>query len=129
MFFASRIYPYVSTDLRMMSFLESSLINFSTSSDAFSASSLDVVISIADAISSCSACDKRSAATYLAFAVSSARTNISLGPATESMLTCPNTHLFASATNMFPGPTILSTFGMLSVPYASAAIACAPPAL
>ena len=25
--------------------------------------------------------------------------------------------------------TILSTFGMLSVPYASAAIACAPPAL
>ena len=30
---------------------------------------------------------------------------------------------------MLPGPTILSTFGMLSVPKASAAMACAPPTL
>ena len=30
---------------------------------------------------------------------------------------------------MLPGPAITSTFGTLSVPYASAAIACAPPAL
>ncbi len=30
---------------------------------------------------------------------------------------------------MFPGPTILSTLGMLFVPYARAAIACAPPTL
>ena len=28
---------------------------------------------------------------------------------------------------MFPGPTILSTAGTVSVPYASAATACAPP--
>ena len=45
------------------------------------------------------------------------------------METKPKTCFFASATNAFPGPTILSAFGMLSVPYASAAIACAPPTL
>ena len=35
----------------------------------------------------------------------------------------------ASATNALPGPTILSTFGTVSVPYASAAMAWAPPTL
>ena len=34
---------------------------------------------------------------------------------------------FAAATHALPGPTILSTPGTLRVPYASAAIACAPP--
>ena len=33
----------------------------------------------------------------------------------------------AVATYALPGPTILSTFGIVSVPYASAATACAPP--
>ena len=47
----------------------------------------------------------------------------------ESMLTCPYTARFASATKILPGPTILSTLGIISVPYASAAIACAPPTL
>ena len=84
---------------------------------------------MADAISSCSACDSRSAATYLELAVSSASTITSDGPAMESMLTCPYTARFARATNMFPGPTILSTLGTDSVPYARAAMACAPPAL
>ena len=37
------------------------------------------------------------------------------------------TSAFAAATYRFPGPTILSTRGTVAVPYASAAIACAPP--
>src|SRR5690348_11936867 len=36
---------------------------------------------------------------------------------------------FAAATYALPGPTILSTRGIVAVPYASAAIACAPPTL
>ena len=52
---------------------------------------------------------------------------ISDGPAIISIPTVPNTLLFASATYAFPGPTILSTFGIVSVPYAKAPIACAPP--
>src|SRR6187549_858713 len=39
------------------------------------------------------------------------------------------TSAFADATHRLPGPTILSTRGTDSVPYASAAIACAPPSL
>lgn len=71
----------------MISFLESCAVNFAASSETRSASSRLVVIKIAEAISSCSAWDKRSAATYLGLAVSSANTKISLGPAMESMLT------------------------------------------
>ncbi len=44
-----------------------------------------------------------------------------------SMPTVPNTRRFAAATYALPGPTILSTAGTVAVPYASAAIACAPP--
>ena len=61
--------------------------NISTYLDTLLANSSLVVTRIAEASSSCSACDKRSAATYLGLAVSSARTKISLGPATESILT------------------------------------------
>ena len=64
----------------------------------FSASSWEVVMRIALASSSCSAWLKRSAATNRGFAVSSARTRISLGPAMESMLTFPYTAFFARAT-------------------------------
>ena len=56
-------------------------------------------------------------------------TSISLGPAIISISTSPKTCFLASATKAFPGPTILSTFGIVSVPYASAATACAPPTL
>src|SRR6185437_15405801 len=45
-----------------------------------------------------------------------------------SMATAPVTCSFASATYAFPGPTIRSTRGIDSVPYAIAAIAPAPPA-
>ena len=44
-----------------------------------------------------------------------------------SMATRPNTWRLASATQALPGPTILSTRGTVSVPYASAATAWAPP--
>ncbi len=37
------------------------------------------------------------------------------------------TYAFASATYAFPGPTILSTRGIVGVPYAIAAMAWAPP--
>ncbi len=50
------------------------------------------------AISSCSACEKRSIATQSGFAVASATTRISDGPATMSMPTRPNTRRLAAAT-------------------------------
>ena len=44
-------------------------------------------------------------------------------------ITYPNTAFFARATKILPGPTILSTLAILSVPKARAAMACAPPHL
>src|SRR5207244_5794524 len=41
--------------------------------------------------------------------------------------TVPNTRRLAAATYALPGPQILSTAGIVAVPYARAAIACAPP--
>src|SRR3982750_2006438 len=38
-----------------------------------------------------------------------------------------DTRDFAAATYALPGPQILSTAGIVAVPYASAAMACAPP--
>ena len=60
-------------------------------------------------------------------AVSSATTHTSEGPAIMSMPTSPETIFFAAATYALPGPVILATGAMLSVPYASAPTACAPP--
>ncbi len=60
-------------------------------------------------------------------AVLSAIMRISLGPAGRSIATSLLTCIFAAVTKMFPGPTILSTLGTVSVPYAIAAIACTPP--
>ncbi len=51
------------------------------------------------------------------------------GPAIISIPTEPDTIFFAIATYILPGPTIFETLGMDSVPYASAAIPCAPPTL
>ena len=82
---------------------------------------------IARASSSCSAWEKRSIATQSAGVAPSQMMRISEGPAIMSIPTTPNTCLFAEATYAFPGPTILSTRGMLDVPKARAAIACAPP--
>ncbi len=50
----------------------------------------------------------------------SERTAISLGPAKKSIAQSLATSAFAAATYAFPGPTILSTFGTVEVPYASA---------
>ena len=44
------------------------------------------------------------------------------------MPTSPETSRFVAVTYTFPGPAITSTRGTLSVPYAIAATACAPPA-
>src|SRR6185312_9374490 len=49
------------------------------------------------------------------------------GAAGESIATAPVTWSFASATYALPGPTMRSTGGMVSVPYAIAAMAPAPP--
>ena len=43
------------------------------------------------------------------------------------MPTRPETCRLASCTQTLPGPTITSTGATVAVPYASAAIACAPP--
>ena len=45
----------------------------------------------------------------------------------ESMFTSPKTMRLAVATKIFPGPTILSTLGIVRVPNARAATAWAPP--
>ena len=79
------------------------------------------------AISSCSACEKRSIAIQSGGVLPSAITRISLGPAIMSMPTRPKTRRLACATYALPGPTILSTRGTRSVPKASAPTACAPP--
>ena len=71
----------------------------------------------------------RSMATNSGMAVSSASTHTSDGPAIMSMPTSPFTSFFAAATNALPGPVTLLTAGMVSVPYAMAAMACAPPTL
>ena len=79
--------------------------------------------------SPCSDCASRSRATSSGSAPSVATTTSSLGPASPSMPTTPATWRLASVTYAFPGPTITSTRGTVSVPYASAAIAWAPPIL
>ncbi len=56
-----------------------------------------------------------------------ASTTTSEGPAGRSIATSRETRSFASFTNAFPGPTILSTRGIDSVPKAKAAIAGGPP--
>ena len=65
----------------------------------------------------------------MGLAVASASTQTSDGPATMSMPTSPDTICLAAATKALPGPVILSTRGMVSVPYASAATAWAPPTI
>ena len=56
-------------------------------------------------------------------------TQVSDGPDNVSRPTSPHTTLFAAATSRPPTPTILSTWGMVSVPRAIAAIAHGPPTL
>ena len=75
---------------------------------------------------SCSACATRSAAINSG-TPESLKTTASVGPARKSMAQSNETSFFATVTYAFPGPTILSTLGILLVPYAKAAIACAPP--
>ena len=74
------------------------------------------VTSTAEAHTSCSAWLSRSAATQAGSLPPSESTRISLGPAIMSMPTWPNTLRLAVATKMPPGPTTLSTAGMVSVP-------------
>ena len=76
---------------------------------------------------SCSACARISAATKLGFALESAIIPISDGPAGKSISALSRRSILAAVTKTLPGPTILSTFFMDSVPSARAAIACAPP--
>ncbi len=87
-----------------------------TSASTASASGAEVVISTATARTSCSAWAMRSLATSAASAVASARTRISLGPAIMSMSTLPKTSRLAAVTNALPGPQILSTAAIDSVP-------------
>ena len=53
-------------------------------------------------------------------------TRVSVGPAKRSMPTRPKSWRFASATNMFPGPTSMSTGSMDSLPRAIAPTALHP---
>lgn len=75
----------------------------------------------------CSPWATRSEATNAGTAEESASTAASLGPAGKSMRTSFCRRIFASVTNLLPGPTIFCTGSMLSVPRAMAAMAWAPP--
>ena len=76
----------------------------------------------------CSAWERRSAAAKAAGVVLSAMTITSEGPAGMSMATVSAlSSCLAVVTYWLPGPKILSTRGTLSVPYAMAAMAWAPP--
>ena len=75
----------------------------SSSASTSSASRSEVVTRTAAASGSCSAWLIRSAATYAASAVSSARIAISVGPASESMPTRPLRSRLAVTTQMLPG--------------------------
>jgi hypothetical protein len=54
---------------------------------------------------------------------------ISEGPAKTSIPTWPNSIRFASATNLLPGPTMMSAGRPVNSPCAIAAIACTPPSV
>ena len=113
---ATMILPLLSMDADAISTRGSSLTWRSTSACTASARGMESVTSTAEASLSCSAWESRSAATWRGSLLPSATINISLGPAIMSMATRPNTCFFASATKALPGPTILSTQGMDSVP-------------
>ena len=69
-----------------------------------------------EAFASCSACAMRSAAMNSGLAVSSASTQISLGPAKKSIAQSFLTAALAAVTHRLPGPTIFRTRGTVSVP-------------
>ena len=122
------MHPCAASDLVAISFPLAWLF---TSAFTAAASVALLVINTASASGSCSACATRSAAMPAA-SPASLFTTISVGPAGISMLQSLDTIVFAAVTNRFPGPTILFTRAMVPsspdpVPYASAAIACAPP--
>ncbi len=76
----------------------------------------------------CSAWPSRSVATSRGSAVSSAMTSTSVGPASRSIPTRPNSWRLASATNALPAPTSMSTGSRPSIrPNAIAARPCTPP--
>ena len=121
-----------SIDLRSVSMRPRPCICLSICIATASASAEDVVTSTACASVLCSACASRSAATNSARAVASAITSTSDGPAGRSSAAPSGsvaTSSLAAVTHALPGPKILSTFGTVCVPYAIAAIACAPPTL
>ena len=81
-----------------------------------SASWLEVVTSPKTPPAPCSAWLIISKAMNLALAVSSAIIIISLGPAGLSIATTFQTIIFAAVTYLLPGPMILSTLDIVSVP-------------
>ena len=78
------------------------------------------VSSMAGEVGPCSAWPRRSVAAISASQESSAMIKVSVGPASRSMPTWPNSCRFASATYIFPGPTRTSTGVIESVPSAIA---------
>ena len=118
--------PYASRLGRIRSARESDASCRSTAPATAATSGSCHVMSTADP-GLCSAWAMRSAATKAGFAVSSASTITSLGPAMESMPTVPNARRFAKATNRFPGPHTKSTGLIGPAPWANAATPCAPP--
>ena len=99
----------------------------STSARVALASASELVNKIAGDVGPCSACPSKSTAHISPSTDSSAMMSVSVGPANKSMPTRPYSCRFASATNMFPGPTSMSTGLIDAVPIAIAATACTPP--
>ena len=92
-----------------------------------SPTSRQVVISQSGDEGPCSACETRSTATVMASALRSAMIADSVGPASTSMPTRPNSSRFASATYALPGPTMMSARGAPNRPKTIVATACTPP--
>ena len=99
----------------------------STSVAVARASFRDAVTRSAEALGSCSAWARRSAATSSGSASAPATITTSLGPISPSIATAPATRRFAAVTQALPGPAMASTRRTEPQPKANAATACAPP--
>ena len=82
-----------------------------------------VVTRYAEESGPCSASISKSVTANVGETESSAYTMASLGPASGPVSISVDKAFFAASTYPDPGPTILSTLGMVCVPYARAAIA------
>ncbi|MCY1522333.1 hypothetical protein D9M68_571820 [compost metagenome] len=105
-----------------------SIVSWRSTSASVSLASFSLLVSsTAGEVGPCSAWPSKSTAHNSPSTLSSAMTSVSVGPANRSIPTRPYSWRLASATNILPGPTSMSTGATLGVPTAMATTACTPP--